>query len=234
MSQARYFAVMPAAGMGRRMGADRPKQYLPLGGGCLVVEHTVHALLSHPRIEGLAVALHPEDPLWRLLHWPHDKPIWLADGGAERCHSVANALAVLSQHADPQDWVLVHDAARPCLQHEDIDRLIEQLSDDPVGGLLAIPVRDTLKRAEHYGRVAETVNRDELWHALTPQMFRLGQLQHALAECAARGVMVTDESSAMEAIGLAPRLIEGRADNLKITRPEDLALAEFYLKRWGR
>ena len=154
---------------------------------------------------------------------------WVVTGGAERCHSVLNGLEALRQHADLTDWVLVHDAARPCLAVADLDRLMNELADDPVGGLLAAPVRDTLKQADSAGRVATTVDRSRLWHALTPQMFRLGRLRDALNAALARGLLVTDEAGAMEAAGFAPRLIEGRADNVKITRPEDLALAEFYL-----
>ncbi|HHW76495.1 MAG TPA: 2-C-methyl-D-erythritol 4-phosphate cytidylyltransferase, partial [Xanthomonadaceae bacterium] len=127
--------------------------------------------------------------------------------------------------------VVVHDAARPCLTPADLDRLLSELADDPVGGLLAAPVRDTLKQADLAGRIAATVDRSRLWHALTPQMFRLGMLHDALRAALARGLLVTDEAAAMEAAGFAPRLIEGRADNLKITRPEDLALAEFFLSR---
>jgi 2-C-methyl-D-erythritol 4-phosphate cytidylyltransferase len=137
----------------------------------------------------------------------------------------------LREWASPDDWVLVHDAARPCLSTEDLDRLLAELDSDPVGGLLAIPVRDTLKQTDAAGRVATTVDRARIWHALTPQMFRLGLLRDALRDALARGLPVTDEAAAMEAAGFAPRLIEGRADNVKITRPEDLALAEFYLTR---
>ena len=139
---------------------------------------------------------------------------------------------LLRERAAPSDWVLVHDAARPCLTTGDLDRLLAELADDPVGGLLAVPVRDTLKQADDAGRVAATVDRSQLWHALTPQMFRLGMVYEALRTALARGLLVTDEAAAMEAAGFAPRLVEGRADNLKITQPEDLALAEFYLTRW--
>jgi 2-C-methyl-D-erythritol 4-phosphate cytidylyltransferase len=152
-------------------------------------------------------------------------------GGAERGQSVRNGLEALREWAGPDDWVLVHDAVRPCLCTEDLDRLLAELDDDPVGGLLAVPVRDTLKQADATGRVATTVDRAQLWHALTPQMFRLGLLCDALQSALARGLRVTDEAAAMEAAGFSPRLVEGRADNVKITRPEDLALAEFYLTR---
>ncbi|MBI5040510.1 MAG: 2-C-methyl-D-erythritol 4-phosphate cytidylyltransferase, partial [Gammaproteobacteria bacterium] len=157
-----------------------------------------------------------------------------ASGGIERAESVLNALDMLREHAVEDDWVLVHDAARPCVRTEDLNHLVTALRDDAVGGLLAIPVRDTMKQADAEQRCNATVDRSRLWHALTPQMFRLGALRDALRSAAARGVVVTDDASAMEQAGLRPRLIEGHADNLKITRPEDLALAEFYLRQQGR
>ena len=212
------------------MGSTIPKQYLPLAGRP-VIAWTLDTLLRHPRIDGLVVAIGGEDEWWPEVaaSLAAIKPLRVVTGGAERCHSVLNGLEALRQHADASDWVLVHDAARPCLAVADLDRLMNELADDPVGGLLAAPVRDTLKQADSAGRVATTIDRSRLWHALTPQMFRLGQLRDALNAALADGLLVTDEAAAMEAAGFAPRLIEGRADNLKITRPEDLALAEFYL-----
>jgi len=224
----RCWAVVPAAGVGSRMRADRPKQYLPLLGRT-VIEHTLQRLLNHARIDGAVVAISSDDGWWPEVKIETDKPLWVADGGAERCHSVLNALQALSAQAADQDWVLVHDAARPCLRAEDIDALIRQCEAHPVGGLLAVPVRDTLKRADPAQTVQETVGRDRLWHAQTPQMFRLGQLRAALQQALTTGALVTDEASAMELAGHTPRLVEGHADNLKITRPEDLTLAEFYL-----
>lgn len=212
------------------MGSVLPKQYLSLAGRP-VVSHAVTALLDHPAIDGLVVAISADDEWWPTVPIDRTKPLLVATGGAERCHSVLNGLLALRERLKPDDWVLVHDAARPCLAREDLERLLTELADDPVGGLLAVPVRDTLKQADRADRVAATVDRSRLWHALTPQMFRLGLLHEALDAALARGLLVTDEAAAMEAAGFAPRLIEGRADNLKITRPEDLALAEFYLAR---
>lgn len=230
MSAIRYWAVVPAAGAGRRMGAAIPKQYLPLAGQP-VIARTLDILLRHPRLAGVVVVISAGDEWWPgvVAQRTDDQPLLVVTGGAERGHSVLNGLDALWERAHPEDWVLVHDAARPCLRVDDLDRLLTALSDDPVGGLLAVPVRDTLKQADDAGRVATTVDRSQLWHALTPQMFRLGLLRDALREALARGLTVTDEAAAMEAAGFAPRLVEGRADNLKITRPEDLALAEFYL-----
>jgi 2-C-methyl-D-erythritol 4-phosphate cytidylyltransferase len=214
------------------MGSLIPKQYLSLAGRP-VIARALATLLDHPQIEGVAVAIGAEDEWWPTVaaEFGAPRPLWVATGGAERCHSVLNGLNLLRELATPNDWVLVHDAARPCLTTADLDRLLAELADDPVGGLLAIPVRDTLKRVDATGRVVATVDRSRLWHALTPQMFRLGMLREALSAALARGLLVTDEAAAMEAAGFTPRLVEGRADNLKITRPEDLALAEFYLAR---
>lgn len=232
MAEIRYWAVVPAAGVGRRMGAAIPKQYLPLA-GCTVIEHTLDTLINHPRIDGAVVAIGVEDSWWKTLGLRTTKPLIQVAGGIERGYSVLNALHALEERASPHDWVLVHDAVRPCVRKADIDLLIDTLHDDPVGGLLALPVRDTLKRADPAGRVSITVDRSHLWHALTPQMFRLGVLIGALHSALERGLPVTDDASALEAMEIAPRLVEGHADNIKITRPEDLLLAEFYLAHAG-
>lgn len=224
--------MMPAAGAGRRMGSTIPKQYLALAGRP-VIAHAMDTLLGYPRIAGLVVAVSAGDEWWPEVAAGivTDKLLRVVPGGAERCHSVLNGLEDLWEYAHPDDWVLVHDAARPCLTTGDLDRLLTELMDDSVGGLLAIPVRDTLKQVNDTQRVMATMDRSRLWHALTPQIFRLGILRDALRVSLEKGLLVTDECAAMEAAGFAPRLVEGRADNLKITRPEDLALAEFYLMR---
>jgi 2-C-methyl-D-erythritol 4-phosphate cytidylyltransferase len=226
------WAVIPAAGVGRRFGAGIPKQYLELAGR-LVIEHAVGVVLGHPRIEGVVVALDPEDAYWARTALAGHHGIIRADGGAERCHSVLNALGVLAACADDDDWVLVHDAARPCLRAADVDRLLNALRDHPVGGLLGVPVRDTMKEAGAGNSVLRTVRRDRLWHAFTPQMFRLGLLRRALGDALGQGRLVTDDASAIERMGLAPLLVEGHADNIKITRPEDLPLARFFLEQQG-
>ncbi|MCW8828564.1 MAG: 2-C-methyl-D-erythritol 4-phosphate cytidylyltransferase [Gammaproteobacteria bacterium] len=223
----KFWAVIPAAGVGKRMQADRPKQYLELHGRT-VLEHTLMRFLDHPQITGVVVALTDGDPYWQRLALSHPK-LMSAPGGEERCHSVLNALQVLQQRATESDWVLVHDAARPCLRREDVDRLIAALTDHPVGGLLGLPVADTMKRTDAEDTVLETVPRDNLWRALTPQMFRLGELAQALESALKKGQLVTDEASAMELAGKAPKMVEGHGDNIKITRPQDLRLAELYL-----
>jgi len=217
-----FWAVIPAAGVGARMAADRPKQYLQLG-GLTILEHSLLCFLDHPRLKGLVISLAVDDPYWPTLPWALDSRIQQVAGGKERADSVLNALLHLhASGADDNDWVLVHDAARPNLARSDLDHLLAELADDPVGGLLAVPAKDTLKRADASGRVAETVDRSFIWQAYTPQMFRLGALHRALADGLVSNVSITDEASAIEWAGHSPRLIEGRADNIKVTRPEDL------------
>lgn len=228
-----FWTVIPAAGIGSRMGSDIPKQYLELNGRAIIL-HTLDRLLDHASIHGAVVALSRHDGWWEHLDVNYRKPVWRIEGGVERCHSVLNALLELSTRADDSDWVLVHDAARPCLSADDLTLLIETLADDETGGLLGVPVRDTMKRAGENDRVIDTVDRNHLWHALTPQMFRLGRLRHALESALENEQLVTDEASAMELAGYQPRLVEGSAGNIKITRHEDLALAEFYLQQQER
>lgn len=226
----RFWAVVPAAGVGSRMGGEIPKQYLDLLGRC-VIDHTLERLLSHPLIEAVYIALTQTDGYWDETRFATDPRVVRVEGGAERCHSVLNALQSLSNKADEDDWVLVHDAARPCLSQADLDRLIDRLRDHPVGGLLAVPVQDTLKRVSPAGEVASTEPRDELWRAYTPQMFRLSMLRDALTQAIEKGEMVTDDASAMELAGFSPLIVEGDVGNLKITRPADLSLAAYYLSQ---
>lgn len=211
------------------MGADVPKQYLEVLGKP-VLQHTLERLLSVDLITQIHVALGPEDGYWDDLPCSRDERIVKAPGGRERADSVYSALSQLEKLADPNDWVLVHDAARLCVTRDDIMKLIDSLHTDPVGGILGLPVSDTLKSVEN-GRILATPDRSRIWRALTPQMFRLGALKTALSEASKQGFTVTDESSAMELAGFRPTLVEGRPDNIKITRPEDLPLAAFYLER---
>lgn len=224
-----YWVVIPAAGVGRRMGADRPKQYLSLAGRT-VIEHTLERFLERPRIRGIVIALGDADPYWEHLGCAADARIKRVTGGHERADSVRNALLELRASAKGSDWVLVHDAARPCLSGEDLERLMSELADHPIGGILATPARDTMKRVNVAGEIEATIDRSTLWHAQTPQMFRLGPLLEALNTAQRRGWAVTDEASALEQTGLRPCVVEGRADNIKITRPEDLAYAEWLLQ----
>jgi 2-C-methyl-D-erythritol 4-phosphate cytidylyltransferase len=214
------------------MGGAVPKQYLPLNGR-LVIDHTLERLLAHPRVETVCVALAAGDHFWPRSAFVDDPRVLRVAGGRERCHSVRNALATLERLAAAGDWLLVHDAARPCLQRRDVDRLLQALQGHAVGGLLGVPVRDTMKRTNTQGAVVETVCREGLWHAYTPQMFRFALLKAALDRVLEQGALVTDDASAMELAGYQPLLIEGSEDNIKITRPRDLDLAAFYLARRG-
>jgi 2-C-methyl-D-erythritol 4-phosphate cytidylyltransferase len=230
VTAARRWAIVPAAGQGSRFGAELPKQYVAVLGRPLL-SWTLSALLAEPRIDGVVVALARGDRRWRDLPEADDPRVRRCLGGARRELSVANGLEALTGHARDTDWVLVHDAARPCLRGEDLDRLLTQLADDPVGGLLAAPVGDTLKRADASGRALETVPRAGLWRAYTPQMFRFGLLRRALRLCIERGRAVTDEAAAIESLGLRPRLVAGRTDNIKVTNPADAALAAAILRQ---
>jgi len=229
MTQAlKFWAVVPAAGVGKRMQSDRPKQYLELAGKT-VIEQTLIRLLGAEVFSAVAVAISVEDPYWPELELSRHPQVLTAPGGKERADSVLSALKTLQGRADDNDWVLVHDAARPCITSEDIHQLIDTLADDPVGGILALSSHDTLKDVQG-NAIVGTLDRRHIWRALTPQMFRYGMLRAALIE-AEGNPMITDEASALELKGLKPKIVEGRPDNLKITRPEDLALATFYLEQ---
>jgi len=218
-------AVVPAAGIGKRMGADRPKQYLRLG-DCTVLEHTLRRLLDYPAIEQVVVAVQPGDEYFDQLPIRSHPQLRRVDGGTERADSVLAGLRVVEQ-----SWVMVHDAARPAITHGDLDKLLSAAGQHADGAILAMPVKDTMKRADNQGMICQTVDRDRLWHALTPQLFPTGELLRAIGAAMAAGVKVTDEASAMEWRGWRPRLVEGRSDNIKLTRPEDMPLLAWYLAR---
>ncbi|GAA5011353.1 2-C-methyl-D-erythritol 4-phosphate cytidylyltransferase [Pseudoluteimonas lycopersici] len=219
----RLWAVVPAAGIGRRFGGDVAKQYTELDGQPLVA-HALQALLAHPSVDGAVVVLAADDASWPGWTEISGKPVATCIGGASRAESVLAGLAALPESVRADDFVLVHDAARPNLQQDDLDALLERGRADPVGAILAAPVRDTLKRAGDDGGIDGTEPRERLWRALTPQLFRRLQLSRALEAAFADGIEVTDESMAMERQGLRPLLVEGREDNLKVTTPADLAL----------
>ncbi|WP_148862419.1 2-C-methyl-D-erythritol 4-phosphate cytidylyltransferase [Marinobacter fonticola] len=229
MIHRQYWLVVPAAGIGQRMAADRPKQYLQIRHR-FILDITLSRLLNSGYFTGAMVALHPDDSWFASSESAHDQRVSTCVGGDERAESVLAGLNALQGSAGDDDWVLVHDVARPCLARADLDRLLGELEDDEIGGLLAVPVSDTIKRQQpQNGRVIETVARADLWRAQTPQQFRYGLLRRALQHAKARGEAITDEASAVEAAGYAPKLVPGRADNLKITVPEDLALAGWIL-----
>lgn len=226
--QAGYWCIVPAAGSGSRFGADRPKQHVDIAGRSLL-DWTLSTLVTHPRIAGLVVVISRGDPYWNGLSHA-GKPLLTAHGGAERADSVLAGLAALPASVAADDFVLVHDAARPCVRHDDIDKLIDTASRND-GGLLAAPLRDTLKRVDANGLVIATEPRESRWRALTPQMFRRDALTRALQTARVAGVVVTDEAMAMEQAGHAPVLVEGSDDNIKVTTPADRALATFLLSR---
>ena len=223
-----FWAVVPAAGVGKRMNADRPKQYLELAGKT-VIEHTLLRLLSAKVFTAVAVAISEEDPYWPDLDVSAHKKIITAAGGKERADSVLSALKAIRTVASDDDWVLVHDAARPCITTIDIHHLIDSLKTDEIGGILALSSHDTLKSVQGDNIIVGTLDRSHIWRALTPQMFRYGLLKNAL-EAAEGNAAITDEASALELQGMQPKIVEGRPDNIKITRPEDLALAQFYME----
>ncbi|PIE41383.1 MAG: 2-C-methyl-D-erythritol 4-phosphate cytidylyltransferase [Gammaproteobacteria bacterium] len=232
----KYWCIVPAAGVGSRMGAAHPKQYLSLLDKT-ICEHTLLRLLSVPRIEKIIVCVSGADTWWPGLSLNGDPRILSVEGGGERCDSVLNGLHLLRTMAADSDWVLVHDVARPCVRVADIERLMQITASQQNGGILATPVRDTLKRSgktgsgENKNTVAATVDRSNLWHALTPQLFRVGELTAALQGALQAGVTVTDEASAIEWQGGTPLLVEGHPDNIKITHPNDLPLALLFLKQ---
>lgn len=226
------WVVVPAAGRGTRFGSPLPKQYLQVAGQPLIA-HTLAALLSHPLVEGALVAISANDADWPGWTAFQEKPVLTCVGGDTRAQSVLAALEALPAAVRADDFVLVHDAARPNLRSEDLQQLLERGRADPVGAILAAPVRDTLKRAGDDGGIDGTEPRQHLWRAMTPQLFRRFQLTRALQEAGKADVEVTDESMAMELQGLRPLLIEGNEDNLKVTTPADLARFEYILSQRG-
>lgn len=250
----RIFAVVPAAGVGRRMKGGKPKQYLMLKGKT-ILEHCLEKLLLEPRLQKIIVVLGADDQYWQSLPVFKNSRIEVAAGGSERCLSVLNGMQYLLASSEQNasgdgdrvrnsadrksdldskwsdSWVLVHDIARPCIELSDIQKLIATLRHHPVGGILAVPVVDTLKRIGGDQRIKATVDRGDLWLAQTPQMFPCELLLNALRDGVEKGLVITDEASAMEFAGFSPLVVEGSPENIKITRPEDLALAEYYLSK---
>ena len=229
-SSPRIWVVIPAAGIGARMGATTPKQYLHLHDKT-ILDHTLERLLQIPDLAGLFLALNANDIWWPNSDFKGNVLITCVEGGQERSVSVLNALTTLAARADDQDWVLVHDAARPCIQIASILKLYKQLMHHSVGGILALPVTDTIKKVNGDKGIVSTLDRNELWQAQTPQMFRFGLLRRCLKEAIEKALPVTDEASAVEAFGYIPLVVEGRSDNLKITRPEDLFLAKIIMQQ---
>lgn len=228
MNAEKYWVVVPAAGAGRRMRADIPKQYLELSGQAVLL-HTMKRLASCPGISGLFLGITAGDPYWQELSFTAPWLKQVCDGGAERADTVSLVLDDMAGAVQQTDWVLVHDAARPCITHTDVLQLMK-LASQQEGGLLGRPISDTVKLADKNNRVRETIPRDGLWRAQTPQMFRYGELRNALQNAKKKGLVITDEASAMEFAGYQPLMVQGRSDNIKITVPGDLQLAETFIK----
>ncbi|TEU20908.1 MAG: 2-C-methyl-D-erythritol 4-phosphate cytidylyltransferase [Gammaproteobacteria bacterium] len=230
MSIDQHFLIIPASGLGSRMKGNTPKQYLKLSNGLSVLDQTLKTLLSIDQIKGCVVAIAKNDTQFKQSeYFNHSKLLATAIGGEERFHSVISALNALKPFAKDTDWVLVHDAARPCIKTTDVTNLIDQLKNHPTGGLLAIRVIDTIKQADNI-QVENTLDRSNLWQAQTPQMYRFGVLSRALDNIIKNDLSITDEASSIEALGLESVLVEASRSNLKITMPEDLDLANFYLE----
>lgn len=223
--QPSYFVVIPAAGVGSRMVNDTPKQYIQIHGQTLL-EHALSPFVQHAAVSRIAVVLHADDAHWSTLSLSDHPKIITTVGGETRAHSVLQGLQALRDHAGDEDWVMVHDAARPGVRLSHIDRLMRAVSEHAVGGLLAVPVHDTLKKANDQGTVFETVAREKLWAAQTPQLFRVGILCDALTQALSSGVAITDESSAVERLGYEPLLVPGDRCNFKVTTREDLTLMQ--------
>jgi 2-C-methyl-D-erythritol 4-phosphate cytidylyltransferase len=224
----RYHVISPAAGSGRRFSPSQPKQYAALGSST-VIEQALATFEADPDCVGIVVALAAGNPSWPEIAARRSRLIETAEGGEQRAHSVRNALRALAARVRDDDWIMVHDAARPCFTAADLELLKRELAAHPVGGLLAIPLADTLKRAlepgSHVTHVDATIDREGLWRAATPQVFRFGVLLRALESALAAGRLPTDEAQAIEWSGQRPRLVAGRADNIKVTTAEDLLLA---------
>jgi len=226
-----FIVVVPAAGIGKRMLASCPKQYLTIDNQT-ILSHTINRLLSHKNIAKVVLAINDDDAYFAQTTLVDNANIIRVSGGKERVDSVLSGLQVIND----MEWVLVHDAARPCITHDDIDKLIKQCLVNNSGGILAAPVVDTMKlaiksNANETMEVSKTIDRSSLWHAFTPQMFKTKELKQAIEQAQVKGLTITDESSAIESAGLPCILVSGRRDNIKITRPEDLVLADFYLKQ---
>lgn len=225
----KHWVIIPAAGIGQRMQSPIPKQYLKLGKKS-VIEHTLDVFIKTPEIHRIIVALHSNDPYWATLDFSHTSKIETTQGGKQRADSVLHALRLIVCDAAPDDWVLVHDAVRPCLTPNVLRYLLTELQESAIGGLLGIPVSDTLKWVDNDNMVTTTVSREHLWCAQTPQMFRFHLLYDALQKVCEEKVAITDDASAIEWLGYQPKMVFGCSKNLKITHPSDLALAQYFIE----
>ena len=231
MKKDKYFLVVPASGIGQRMNSRIPKQYIKLGNDLTILDQSLEVMLSNEIISGFVVALDKKDTHFKSSQFAKDsRLISIASGGKERFNSVFNALSALDQTAKPSDWVLVHDAVRPCIKKEDVVKLMDEVADDQVGGILSTRVFDTVKQKNNNGLVL-TIDRQKLHLAQTPQMFRYGILKEAVEKAVERNLHITDESEAVERLGYSIRIVDGSSSNIKITTQKDIDLANYFLKQ---
>ena len=224
------FLIIPASGTGSRMNTDTPKQYLKLENGSTILDQSLETLLDLDQISGCVVAISNNDEYFTTSSYrTHPKLLATAKGGRERFHSVLNALGVLINFAKDDDWVLVHDAVRPCIKKEDVERLISELQNQPIGGILAVEVVDTLKKVSNDD--VRTIERNKLYQAQTPQMFRIGILKQALEKVVKDNDHITDEAEAIERLGHSIKIVSSSTSNIKITYSDDLKLANYYLNK---
>jgi 2-C-methyl-D-erythritol 4-phosphate cytidylyltransferase len=231
MNKDNYFLIVPASGVGTRMGSSTPKQYLRLENGLTIIDQCLKTLLEIKLISGFVVALSSTDSFFQSSHfYNHSKILAIAEGGKERFNSVLSALNSLNNRAQPNDWVLVHDSVRPCIKKSDIEKLIREVSNDSIGGNLATSAIDTVKEKNASGSI-KTIDRKKLYMAQTPQMFRFGILKEAIESAIRMGGRITDESEAIEKLGHSVKIIGGSSSNIKITAKDDIDLANYFLKK---
>tara|TARA_Y100000389_G_scaffold121562_1_gene118984 strand:+ start:1790 stop:2488 length:699 start_codon:yes stop_codon:yes gene_type:complete len=231
MNKDNYFLIVPASGVGTRMGSSTPKQYLRLENGLTIIDQCLKTLLEIKLISGFVVALSSTDSFFQSSHfYNHSKILAIAEGGKERFNSVLSALNSLNKTAQPNDWVLVHDSVRPCIIKSDIEKLIREVSNDSIGGILATSAIDTVKEKNASGSI-KTIDRKKLYMAQTPQMFRFGILKEAIESAIRMGGRITDESEAIEKLGHSVKIIGGSSSNIKITAKDDIDLANYFLKK---
>ena len=231
MNKDNYFLIVPASGVGTRMGSSTPKQYLRLENGLTIIDQCLKTLLEIKLISGFVVALSSTDSFFQSSHfYNHSKILAIAEGGKERFNSVLSALNSLNNRAQPNDWVLVHDSVRPCIKKSDIEKLIREVSNDSIGGILATSAIDTVKEKNASGSI-KTIDRKKLYMAQTPQMFRFGILKEAIESAIRMGGRITDESEAIEKLGHSVKIIGGSSSNIKITAKDDIDLAIYFLKK---
>ena len=227
-----FYVVIPAAGIGKRMQSQMPKQYLPLDNGRTILDQVIKTFIEIDKIKGIVIAINPDDKMFQeSSYYNHPKIISIVTGGSERINSVSNAIDQLKKHANDDDWIMVHDAVRPCIRKLDITNAIKDIEKNHHGGLLAIPIIDTVKRAQQ-GFTNNTIDRESLWRAATPQIYQLKVLQNALQRADKDNLVFTDESSMIENYGGNSKIFTCSESNIKVTTPDDIHLANYFLNKY--